>query len=177
MHVQSQRLEIQDLRLEDFEQLLTISSNPDVTRTNDYLPAEPAALRSWLEETISSESGQPRTSHHSAIRLKDGDEIIGWIGLQLTNEPELGRVDFGYALAPVYWNQGYMTEAVRAMLEYCFTVLNVEVVQAFHLRENASSGRVLLKAGMYLDDEAMRDRQDEEVHYRLTAQTWRSERG
>jgi [ribosomal protein S5]-alanine N-acetyltransferase len=172
MHVQSQRLEIRDLRREDFEQLLVMSSDPEVARTNDYLPAEAAALRSWLEETITSEASQPRTSHHCAIRFKDGDEIIGWIGLQITNEPELGRVDFGYALAPKFWNKGYMTEAVHAVLTYCFDILQVRIVTAFHMSDNAASGQVMLKAGMRLYDEIMRDRTDAEIHYVATAEEW-----
>lgn len=172
MHVQSPRLEIRDLRPEDFEQLLVISSDPEVTRTNDYLPAEADALRSWLAETLASEAGQPRMSHHSAIRLKGSHEIIGWIGLQLTNEPELGRVDFGYALAPTFWNKGYMTEAVHAMLTYCFDTLEADRVTAFHMSDNAASGRVMLKAGMRLYDEVMRDRTDAEIHYVATADEW-----
>jgi [ribosomal protein S5]-alanine N-acetyltransferase len=172
MHVQTSRLEIRDLRQEDFEQLLVISSDPAVTRTNDYLPGEATALGLWLEEIIASEARPPRTSDHSAIRLKNSDEIIGWIGLQLTNAPQLGRIDFGYALAPKFWNQGYMTEAVRAMLIYSFDTLEARIVTAFHLSDNAASGRVMLKAGMQLYDEVMGDRTDTEVHYIVTAEQW-----
>ncbi|NJK44529.1 MAG: GNAT family N-acetyltransferase [Pleurocapsa sp. SU_196_0] len=160
------------MRQEDFEQLLVISSDPAVTRTNDYLPAEAGTLSLWLEETIASEARSPRTSHHSAIRLKNSDEIIGWIGLQLTNAPQQGRIDFGYALAPKFWNRGYMTEAVHAMLTYSFDTLAARIVTAFHLIDNAASGRVMLKAGMRLYDELMADRTDTEIHYMVTAEEW-----
>ncbi len=172
MDFQSLRLAIHDLRSKDLEQLLAISSDPIVARTNDYLPADETALQAWLEETVVSEANQPRTSHHSAIRLKNTDEIIGWIGLQLNDEPQLGRIDFGYALRPKFWNKGYMTEAVHAMLRYSFETLEARIVTAFHLNDNAASGRVMLKAGMRAYDEVMRDRTDAEVHYVLTTEEW-----
>lgn len=172
MYIQSSRLEIQDLRREDFKQLFVVSSDPVVARINDYLPADENALISWLEETVASEASQSRTSHHSAIRLRDSDEIIGWIGLQMTDEPQLGRIDFGYALAPKFWNKGYMTEAVHGMLSYSFDTLKARIVTAYHLNDNAASGRVMSKAGMRLYDEMMRDRTDAEVHYVVTAEEW-----
>jgi ribosomal-protein-alanine N-acetyltransferase len=172
MHFQSPRLEIQDLRVEDLQQLLVISSDPIVARTNDYLPADETALNVWLAETVASEAGQPRTSHHGAIRLKNSDEIIGWIGLQITDEPQSRRIDFGYALAPRFWNKGYMTEAVHAMLEFSFETLEARIVTAFHLNDNAASGRVMLKAGMRVYNEVMHDRTDAEVHYVVTAEEW-----
>ena len=67
-----------------------------------------------------------------------------------------------------------MTEAVRGILAYCFDTLDAQIVTAFHLDNNPSSGRVMLKAGMRLYDEVMQGRTDGEVHYVITAEDWRS---
>jgi [ribosomal protein S5]-alanine N-acetyltransferase len=174
MLFETQRLIIRDLQREDFADLLIVSSDPEVSRTNDYLPADQTALREWLEETLASEAQAPRNSHHSAVLLKDNNQMIGWIGLQISHDPQPGLVEFGYALGPDHWNQGYMTEAVHGLLAYCFDVLEVKTVRAFHLWANPSSGRVMLKAGMRLHDEMMQDRSDDEVHYVLTAQAWKN---
>jgi [ribosomal protein S5]-alanine N-acetyltransferase len=174
MLFETPRLTIRDLQRKDFADLLTISGEPEVSSTNDYLPADETALREWLEETLASEAREPRNSHHSAILLKDNNQMIGWIGLQISHEPQPGLVEFGYALGSAYWNQGYMTEAVHGMLAYCFDVLEVNTVTAFHLQANPSSGRVMLKAGMRLYDEVMQDRSDDEVHYVMIANEWKN---
>jgi [ribosomal protein S5]-alanine N-acetyltransferase len=174
MLFETPRLNVRDLRREDFANLLIVSSDPEVSRTNDYLPADEMALREWLEETLTSEAQELRNSHHSAILLKDSNQMIGWIGLQISHDPQPGLVEFGYALGSSYWNQGYMTEAVHGMLTYCFDVLEVGTVTAFHLQANPSSGRVMLKAGMRLYDKVMQDRSDDEVHYVMTANEWKN---
>jgi [ribosomal protein S5]-alanine N-acetyltransferase len=174
MLFETPHLNVRDLQREDFADLLSISSDPEVARTNDYLSADQTALREWLEETLTSEAQEPRNSHHSAIRLESSKQMIGWIGLQISHDPQPGLVEFGYALGHAHWNQGYMTEAVHGMLAYCFDVLEVNTVTAFHLQANPSSGRVMLKAGMRLYDEVMQDRTDDEVHYVITADQWKN---
>jgi [ribosomal protein S5]-alanine N-acetyltransferase len=174
MLFETPRLTIRDLQRGDFADLLTVSSDPEVSCTNDYLSADKTALREWLEETLASEAREPRNSHHSAILLKDNNQMIGWIGLQISHEPQPGLVEFGYALGSSYWNQGYMTEAVHGMLTHCFDVLEVNTVTAFHLQANPSSGRVMIKAGMRLYDEVMQDRSDDEVHYLMIANEWKN---
>ena len=47
-----------------------------------------------------------------------------------------------------WWQQGYCTEAARAMLDYAFAALDLNRVQARHLTRNPASGRVMQKAGM-----------------------------
>jgi [ribosomal protein S5]-alanine N-acetyltransferase len=172
MLFETPRLNIRDLQRDDFTDLLAISSDPEVSRTNDYLAADEITLREWLEATLTSEAQEPRNSHHSTIKLKSNNQMVGWIGLQISNDPQPGRVEFGYALGSAHWNQGYMTEAVHGMLAYCFDVLEVQTVTAFHLQANPSSGRVMLKAGMRLYDEVMQDRTDDEVHYVITTDEW-----
>ena len=45
-------------------------------------------------------------------------------------------------------NKGYASEAVKAVIEYCFSKLDLKRVQAIHSINNPASGRVLEKAGM-----------------------------
>lgn len=169
MHAETTRLTLRDLEPDDFHDLLALSSDPEVRRTNDYLPGEDALLRTWLEETVSSAANQPRAAHQCAMILKATGAMIGWIGLEVSNG---GRIDFGYALRPTFWNRGYTTEAVRAMLEYSFNVLGARLVTAFHLEDNPASGRVMLKAGMRPYEEAMREANEGEVHYVATDEEW-----
>lgn len=71
-----------------------------------------------------------------------GAPIIGGIGLELAGDvPELG-----YWLAPDFWRQGYISEAVTAVLEKA-ALLGFTQVCAGHFADNPASGAVLRKAG------------------------------
>ena len=59
-----------------------------------------------------------------------------------------GIVEIGYEIASEYWNRGFATEAVRAMLDFSFSHGEVQVVMAHTLAEKNASNRVLQKVGM-----------------------------
>lgn len=65
-------------------------------------------------------------------------------------EPVDGAVEFGYEIAPEFENQGYATEAARAMIGQAFSHPEVEYVLAHTLPERNASTRVLEKAGLKL---------------------------
>jgi len=76
------------------------------------------------------------------ITLRD-KTVIGTCGIMLQEEtPELG-----YWLGVPYWNQGYATEALHAVIDYAFTDLAHEAVQAGARVTNPASRRVLEKCG------------------------------
>jgi RimJ/RimL family protein N-acetyltransferase len=76
------------------------------------------------------------------ITLRD-KTVIGACGIMLREDtPELG-----YWLGVPYWNQGYATEALHAVIDYAFTDLAHEAVQAGARVTNPASRRVLEKCG------------------------------
>jgi RimJ/RimL family protein N-acetyltransferase len=81
-----------------------------------------------------------------AVTRRDGDELVGAIGLSL--EPAHHRAELGYWVARAAWGQGVCTEAARAVLQYGFGVLGLERIFAHHFAGNPASGRVMQKLGM-----------------------------
>ena len=73
--------------------------------------------------------------------------LVGTIGYMDYNE-EHGSVEVGYSLARWMWNSGYMTEALRRVIEYTFEAMDINRIEAQHELTNPSSGRVLEKCGM-----------------------------
>lgn len=70
-----------------------------------------------------------------------------------------GRVEVGYEIAPGFRNQGFATEATRAMVAHAFSQPDVEFVLAHTLPEHNASTKVLEKVGMTLV-EAVNDPDD-----------------
>ncbi len=85
--------------------------------------------------------------------------LIGAISLNRAGP--FNRAELGYWIGPEYWNCGYCTEAVKAVLNYGFTELGYHKISARHFVGNQSSGRVMQKAGMVregvLRDEVIKD--------------------
>ena len=57
------------------------------------------------------------------------------------------RAEIGYDLAPAFWGQGVMPEAVGAVLTFGFTTMGLHSVEAQIDPENTGSRRVLEKLG------------------------------
>ena len=81
-----------------------------------------------------------------AVTLREGGALIGGIGLRFDAPHE--RAEMGYWIAVPHWNQGYCTEAARAMLHYGFEERGMHRIGATHLARNPASGRVMHKIGM-----------------------------
>jgi RimJ/RimL family protein N-acetyltransferase len=76
-------------------------------------------------------------------------QAVGVCGFK--GQPTLyGSVELGYAMHEGFRNRGYMTEAVRGLIQWAFTHDNCNCVTAETLRDNFASQKVLKKAGMEL---------------------------
>ena len=53
----------------------------------------------------------------------------------------------GYAISEKHWGKGYMTESVKAVIEYAFTNLPITLISAYCYPFNNRSQRVLEKCG------------------------------
>lgn len=82
------------------------------------------------------------------IELKDGTHIgeLCFKGLDSN-----GVAEIGYGISEEYQNQGYATEAVKAVLTWAFQNPKVTAIEAETDAENISSKRVLEKCGFVPD--------------------------
>lgn len=145
------RLLLRDFVFEDWPVIYALSCEPTVTGFQSWLRlAHEEAARHWVTEAIFHNSLLPRSSHNLAIIHKESDQVIGWLGWGKPGRPEPGDYDFGYALLPAFWNQGFMSEALSAAVNFMFCVLNAGIVFGECDKANPASARVMEKAGLRL---------------------------
>lgn len=82
-----------------------------------------------------------------ALELKETGRVIGTIGLMWYSAVN-NSAEIGYSLSAEYWNRGLMTEAVQAVLDFCFDTLKLNRVEAQYDIRNTASGRVMEKCGL-----------------------------
>ena len=82
-----------------------------------------------------------------AIERKADGELIGEIDLY-DFDNTTGNCEVSYSIGYEWWNQGYATEALRAVVEFGFIHMNIHKIAAAHNTDNPASGKVLVKAGM-----------------------------
>ena len=83
-----------------------------------------------------------------AIVLKEnGPEPIGSISAVRINE-KIGGAVMGYCMSRDQWGKGIMTEALTALIDFFFSEVGVNRIEADHDPNNPASGRVMEKSGM-----------------------------
>ena len=80
-----------------------------------------------------------------AIRLKQTGRLIGII---LYFDEKDGACEIGYGIGSAHWNKGYVTEATRRFLSWCFAERGLQRVYASFFTGNDASRRVMEKCGM-----------------------------
>ena len=97
-----------------------------------------AETQAWVDGTINA----PRaTTREFTILL--GDQIIGKAGIW--KAPELG-----YFLARDFWGQGFMKEALTALVPHLFNIMDFDVMRADVTPGNLGSERLLEGLGFSL---------------------------
>lgn len=144
--LQTDRLVLRPPRLDDAPLICVYLNNLRVTENllRPPYPYRESDARTYLLAAI-----EGRSSGYwfpCAIERKQDGLFIGNMGLSLT--PEFNRGELGYWLGEPFWNRGYATEALAALINFGFNHFDLIRVQANHFTDNPASGRVMQKAGM-----------------------------
>lgn len=145
--IETERLVLRQLRTEDiYEYYERLFGDADVSR---YMLIEPhqdisESLESLQRKLEKYDEGR---FYCWGITRKEEDVLIGLVEL-LRFEEDTDTCSFVYMLGCNYWNQGYGTEALKAVFRFAFEELEIKRIVADHMTKNAASGAVMRKAGM-----------------------------
>ena len=89
-----------------------------------------------------------------ALVYKENNKVIGSLGIErYGSEDKLSEFfdyrgrEIGYVLSKDYWGRGLMTEAMKAVIDYLFNVLDFDFLLCGRYDVNNRSGRVQEKCG------------------------------
>jgi ribosomal-protein-alanine N-acetyltransferase len=132
-------IEIQQSHLID---IYSLFSDKKVTEFYNLLPLkqeqEGQKLLDWFRNRF-----QDGLGIRWGIALKGKSNIIGTIGFN--NYAPKHRANIGYDLQSSYWNRGYMTEALHAVIGFGFNELDINRIEAEVMQGNVMSENLLEK--------------------------------
>lgn len=146
MIIQTERLQLQPLKLSDAPDVQRLAGDRDVASTTLSIehPYEDGMAEKWIRSSNRKVAAGGLIAF--AITLLAGGSFLGAISLHL--DYAVKRGELSYWIGKPYWNQGYATEAVESVIDHAFHTLKLDRVYAAHFTRNPSSGRVMEKAGM-----------------------------
>lgn len=143
--LQTARLLLRPFAQSDVEAIYILQSNPRVLRYWDSPPwSERARANAFISACRKME--EEGSGARFAIETRENGAFVGWCSMFRWN-PVYRSLGIGYCFDEPAWGNGYATEAVRAMLQWAYGVLDLNRVEAELDTRNAASARVLEKLG------------------------------
>ena len=140
--LESERLILRDFTEQDTDDLYRYAVDPDVGPRAGWKPHESR------EESLSIVRMFIEEDNVYAIERKSDRRVIGSLGLHHDKWRNLTDVRMiGYVLAQDCWGNGYMTEAVKRLLQFGFEELHLRLMSISHYTFNKQSRRVIEKCG------------------------------
>ena len=166
----TERLILRPLAVADADDLYDMYRRSDAMRFVDTPPHTSAAeTRERVDEMLSG----PGTAW--TIRTAAEGPALGFVEY-IGNA---GVPGMGYMLHPDQWGNGYMSEAVRAALDYGFSEMGLDRVELWIIEQNTASLRLAERVGFgcrgrlrqkYHKDACGHDK----IVYGITAEQWRT---
>jgi ribosomal-protein-alanine N-acetyltransferase len=149
MVVETERLILRLLTMEDLDGLAALYGDPEIrryfpdgTRTHDQTRDE----LEWIIEVYYGRFGYGLW----ATVLRETGEFIGRCGLLPWEIDGRTEVEVAYLLDKRYWGRGLATEAARAIADHAFATLPVDRLICLVDPANTASRDVALRIGMTL---------------------------
>ena len=144
--LETDRLNLRRLQMEDiYEYYERLFGDGDVVR---FLPIDPHQdISESLAELERQIDRYEEGDYCWAVAEKDDDSLIGLVKLNRFDERN-GSCSFLCMLGCDFWNRGYGTEVLKAVMDFAFRELDADRIVADHMEKNLAAGAVMRKAGM-----------------------------
>ena len=144
---ETDRLAARRWSMKDAQAAFAIYGHPDVTRFLDQPFESVEEIRRRLERIVARDVALADRGMGSwALAEKETGQLVGSVLLKPL--PDTEEIEVGWHLRRDAWGRGYATEAGRAMCDYGFDTLGLEVIHAVIDQQNRRSRGVADRLGM-----------------------------
>ncbi len=145
--IRTERLLLSRFDPEEIPELEKLAGAPEIADTTLSIPhpyQRSDAERFLTLQTKGAEEGKELIF---ALHRQPDGRLVGCASLRDIDAENL-QAELGYWIGVPYWNQGFATEAARALVHYGLEQLGLNRIYAHHMARNRPSGRVLERIGM-----------------------------
>jgi [ribosomal protein S5]-alanine N-acetyltransferase len=145
--IETERLILRRLELADTESVFNHWLSDERVSDNRISPAHTntSETKERLDKIIRDYSSKEFC--YWGMELKTNNILIGEIDLY-NFDHATDNCEVSYSIGFNWWNQGYGTEALQAVVDFAFRQLNVHKISAAHNVDNPASGKIMHKVGM-----------------------------
>ncbi|MDA7706198.1 GNAT family N-acetyltransferase [Flavobacteriaceae bacterium] len=144
----AKRITLRLIDLSDLESIHDLHSLPETDAYNALgIPETIDETKSVIQPWILEHKLKEIKNYTFAIDNKLNGTFIGLFGLKLGNK-KYKRAEVWYKIHSDYWNHGYATESLKAIISFGFQTLKLHRIEAGCAVGNIGSFKVLEKAGM-----------------------------
>ena len=141
MYLETERLVINNLDLNDLQFLTDLDSDPVVRKFIDAKVKTIDETHQYISENIDSYSQHGFGRY--AVRIKGDLNPIGICGFLVENY----GVDFGYRFSQSAWGRGIAKEAANSVIKYGCDQLKLKKIIGIVLPDNIASEKILISSG------------------------------
>ncbi len=148
--IETERLMLRKATVEDVQPMFDNWANDEnVTRFLTWPPHQSTdvtkkVIESWIEGYKSDDYYQ------WMIVPKAIGQPIGSIGV-VSGDAKAEKAEIGYCIGAAWWHCGFMSEALKAVMDFLFDEVGMNRVEAKHDINNPHSGGVMRKCGMHFE--------------------------
>jgi ribosomal-protein-alanine N-acetyltransferase len=147
--LETERLLLREIVLEDAPALLEFRSDPEVQYYNGGPFTELKESAELIREL--AEGYRNRTMVEWGVTLKEkGGTVLGLFGYANWSHTTR-QAEIGYCLHKAYWKQGIALEALKTIVAFGFDSMDLNRIHACPWTENTPSTRILEKLGFVLE--------------------------
>jgi len=143
--IETDRLILKEIELENTKSIFDIFSNEQIMMHYGQFPMKSIEEAENLI-TIFHENFKNSKGIRWGILLKKENRIIGTCGYHNWNKRH-SRAEIGYELSIDSWGRGYIKEALKAVIDYGYEVMDLNRIEAVVYPENKVSIKSLVNQG------------------------------
>lgn len=146
-HLTTSRLQLRPVADTDHEMVFKGFSHPDVIK---YFDINFKTLEATVEQMEWYKTNVQNNTGCYWVVYNEQHAFMGVFSIYHIHA-EYRKAEIGYWLFPEFWNLGYASEALKAMLDFAKQTLNLHRIAAEIEPENVGSWKMLQKIGFELE--------------------------